>query len=94
MEAQFKFKIGDMVVPKARWELVKFCVVRDAESKAVPDIMTVIQRTMEECPGGVQYHYLCRPWMTGLEDKIIRFNEVELQAYSLDECLAIFGKRE
>lgn len=92
----FKFLVGDMVVPKVSMEALRLYLAINRLQKfdvaATPQIMIVNQRSMEECPGGVQYHYACRAWITGKENLVINFNEVELQAFSIEECLALFPK--
>ena len=74
----FKFEIGQFVE-----------TAHGAESRRVDrpnnqystDRMQVLERIYQECPGGVQLHYICRPqgfWIANRDP--IRLNEIELVA--------------
>ena len=85
----FKFSIGDTVTTQAslqEWEL--FIAENDKMTKAgtigygygkvaIPVLLTVLERRLQECPGGRQVHYLCRYF--GPQGYIEHlFNEIEL----------------
>lgn len=42
--------------------------------------MQIIERTLQECPGGMQRHYACRVFSAEghVVDRIFSFNEIEL----------------
>ncbi len=65
----FKFKIGQMV---------------EHVSKTHPsgEKLLVVGRLAEECYGGVQLHYQCRPCSDRghFSDGIVRMSEIELKA--------------
>lgn len=96
MNAEFKFKVGDLVVPKVSMENCKLYAAFRSQSKkdriVSPQIMVVNQRQMDECPGGTQYHYLCRLWVEGQESRLVSFNEIELQSWDIQEWLTLFPK--
>lgn len=88
--AHFKFEIGDRVVERQSLFVYDLTVARfkpDASEQIkagrAPFInyMTVIERTMQECPGGVQYWYRCQPWGPGRTSQAHSFNEIELDAF-------------
>lgn len=92
---EFKFKVGDMVMTKVEATLFRGDVSLNGRrlfgsseglAIGVPRPMLITQRMMEECPGGVQYHYTARPWVfedrrLQLNSTPVRFNEVELEEY-------------
>ncbi len=45
------------------------------------DKMQVIERTLQECPGGVQIHYTCRPITErgAFSKDLYRFNTIEIE---------------
>ena len=72
IEVTFAFNIGDEVVPALAWKLAMRTAeqyVRTHEYKKggykpkpainVP-VFRVLERIAQECPGGVQRHYVCR----------------------------------
>lgn len=69
----FKFKIGDFVsslfVDKHGWR----------------STFQVLTRQYEECSGGVQLHYVCRPQSLMNVTQCIVFNAIELCAYEPEE---------
>lgn len=70
----FKFKIGDRVRHIAR--------TSEFMEGKVEDIF-IVQRMLEQCPGGIQLHYTCRALGDeGMATNLIRFNEVELVGIS------------
>ena len=77
----FKFNIGDIVTTAP--------LIRDAElGKRIspekvhrPAMLVILSRSLEECYGGIQRHYLCRTYVErGLRERI-QFNEIELIPY-------------
>jgi len=75
----FKFKVGDTVRFK--------CLRLTKESRALakrPKGM-VLERLLQECPGGIQRHYELRIFHDSGYDSAIgsihRFNEIELEKY-------------
>lgn len=90
MNSDFLFQIGDFVTVKASAEeltLIK-AQLTEAEIKLhksqgrfpMPIRLIVLERRLQECPGGSQKHYLCRYW-TREGFKTEFFNEIELAAY-------------
>lgn len=71
--ADFLFNIGDTLTHKG-------LLTADGSSKLLR--LFVVSRTREECPGGVQNHYICRAVNPGFHPAVRadleRFNEVEL----------------
>ena len=65
----FEHKITDIIRPIHRM---------DDESSI---FLSVVHRMLEECPGGVQYHYYCRALSdSGVGNNIIKFNGAEVEA--------------
>ena len=63
----FKFKIGETVVH-----------VSNAKEK--PVVLFIVNRQIEQCPGGVQLHYICRHIDEGfISIQYIKCNEIELK---------------
>lgn len=63
--ANFKFNIGDLIALASDLEALRSGLMR-AQLEARPQqlvtipFMTVVERRLSECSGGVQIHYLCR----------------------------------
>lgn len=76
----FKFDIGDFVQSA-------FCEINEKANLRRPEDTTfqIIERIYQECPGGVQLHYLCRQMAFMQDQKVIQFNEIELIQMSKDE---------
>lgn len=80
----FKFKVGDVLqaifTPKTIEKDEEPSWVRAKEVFK----LHVIERLYQECPGGIQRHYICRP-ITAKDGsphiKYIQFNEIEVVAY-------------
>lgn len=76
----FKWKVGDVVSPKFS--------TQEKEDEATGWLrnrnsikLHIVERLYQECPGGVQRHYICRPidYTGGTPHvKCIQFNEIEL----------------
>lgn len=79
----FKWKVGDVVMPK--FAIVQEDTNDDWRSLYKNEDMRlhIVERLYQECPGGVQRHYDCRPMSSkGIPHmKYIRFNEIELKSY-------------
>ena len=70
----FLYRIGDTLAHRA--ELV-------APASRRPSRLFVVERIQQECPGGVQRSYICRPvraefGTANVMAEYVRFNEVEL----------------
>jgi|TARA_B100000809_G_C14942329_1_gene460887 hypothetical protein len=52
---------------------------KDRAEGLIRDCYQIVERSYQECPGGIQLHYLCRPHGF-MRDKntMIRLNEIEL----------------
>lgn len=71
----FKFQIGEVLVP------VYFELQEHGMEKFV-----VIERVLQQCYGGIQRHYKCRPfvnckWQTATAEKFTTFTEPELKLW-------------
>jgi len=81
----FEYKIGDVVR----------CVNRiDDENQF---FLTINQRALEECPGGIQYHYLCRALHEGgigLQNFKLGSNELETCDYKAEMAKAKMAKEQ
>lgn len=62
VQADFKYNIGDVVTHKtmAPPYLLTADAGRERFGDAKPQLLTVMGRVFDECPGGVQKHYRCR----------------------------------
>lgn len=66
METDFEYEIGDFVTMKSMLMLNQlFEAVRSPETRRrlpgrVPQVMTILERLWQECPGGVQKQYKVR----------------------------------
>ena len=68
----FKFTVGQFVRSS-------FCeLAASKSSEALHDTYQIVERMYQECPGGVQLHYLCRPQGFLGSKEYIRLNEIEL----------------
>jgi hypothetical protein len=60
-----------------------------------PTVMHIVSRELEECPGGIQYHYYCRQHTEdGYGTQLVKFNEVELEACDLKKDLEEYEAKE
>jgi len=82
-------------------EFYKFNITETVKSKVqrpdgCPNLLHVVSRTMDECPGGVQFHYHCRQHFIdlGVSVKLVPFNEIELEACDFEEELRLHAERE
>ena len=93
MEVNFKFEIGQMVTTTESLSVVAASrkLMSDADIQYLrmsgkvmsPARLVISQREMEECPGGVQRHYVCMYWTTnGYMNH--KFNEAVLVEYPAD----------
>lgn len=86
MEIEFKFKIGQTVfhTAAATWEAEE---IAEGDRKNWPrgffseQRWFIIERMTQECPGGVQKHYVCRGVSRsgGVTKEFFKFNEIELE---------------
>lgn len=71
----FQFEVGEFVLPA-------FCALHMNDDKSKKEQLhhafLIVERMYQECPGGVQLHYLCRPQALFGSREYIRFNEIEL----------------
>lgn len=69
----FKFEVGQFVRSS-------FCLLEEERnsSEILRDTYQIVERMYQECPGGVQLHYLCRPKGFMSSKEYIRLNEIEL----------------
>jgi hypothetical protein len=81
VEGEFRFEIGDLVYPKAQIQ------GRD------PDVCgwEVIERTVQQCYGGIQCHYHVRAFHPNGTVMLLTFTEPEVLSY--DEATDIALKR-
>lgn len=72
----FKFAVGQFVV--SSYVTVQRDVLKRSSDRVLNDTFQIVERIYQECPGGVQLHYLLRPqgFLNGRE--YIRYNEIEL----------------
>lgn len=83
MDSGFAFKIGDVLRFKSVGEYIHVRGRRDALPKGSL-LLFVLERRLQECPGGVQRHYVCRMHKAGafevgvVADATV-FNEVEVE---------------
>ncbi len=68
----FKFSVGQFVVSS-------FCAVNPKRRNEALTYQ-IIERMYQECPGGVQLHYLCRSSEVFNREQLVRYNEIELMA--------------
>ena len=91
---EFIFKIGDSVGAKQNLEDIKWLRSHLNETDKnfwkntgripVPFRLFIIERRQNECPGGIQKHYLCR-YVLPDGFKVEWFNETELTNYPEEE---------
>ena len=77
----FKYGVGDFVRSS-------FCAIDpDAISKreSLCSTLQIVERMYQECPGGVQLHYTCRPYGMISPEQYVRFNEIELIPLAEDD---------
>lgn len=91
MTIDFKYNIGDVVTHKtmAPPYLSRRDDGKDVLGSAKPQLLTIMGRVADECPGGVQKHYRCRVTASnrwgespGITDRLIQLHEEELVALS------------
>ncbi|MGL4296234.1 MAG: hypothetical protein ACRCTG_11000 [Aestuariivirga sp.] len=77
-EVNFKFQIGDHVLPKMVAESFFRCA--EVGERRPPEGYRVTMRCSEECVAGVQLSYLVAPWNGGLykhaEEALVPMDEV------------------
>lgn len=91
MEVNYKFEVGDTVthVAAVNWEVQEQAKEKDKDEKGLAgwgrgyfseQRWFIIERHLQECPGGVQKHYTCRGVSRGgvVTKDYFRFNEIEL----------------
>lgn len=64
-EINFKFNIGDIVIPM----VILTSMLKEKEllsTNRFPEGMRVIMRCSEECVAGTQLSYICEPWNGGM----------------------------
>jgi hypothetical protein len=93
VEINFKFEIGQIVTTKeslAAWVASRALMKpKDIEfnnsmgKHLAPIRLTIGQREMEECPGGIQLHYNCMYWASN-GYMGTKFNEIMLVEYPAD----------
>jgi hypothetical protein len=80
MEINFKYNIGDLVFLRQDVGTLKHPNKR--QFGTVPfSPMLIIERSMQECPGGIQYFYHIRIYTKSSESAssgVAHYNEVEL----------------
>ena len=71
--SHFKFEVGQFVRSS-------FCALDEkrSSSEMLGDTYQVVERMYQECPGGVQLHYLCRPQGFLSSKEYMRLSEIEL----------------
>jgi len=70
----FRFEVGQFVQSK-------FSTIDGSGPNAPRDCYQILERIYQECPGGIQLHYVCRRQggAFGMRDNAaIRLNEIEL----------------
>jgi len=88
VKSMFKYKIGDELQMTITGGSIKY--KNEREFPVIKHKLVPIERLYQECPGGIQIHYLCRVHMMdssfarntssfGLD--YVRINEVELEFY-------------
>lgn len=75
----FKFKIGDIVIHIGS-SLIQEEDKIDSIFRMGQEKLLIVGRILDECPGGIQRHYDCRPIINkNPATKLVRFNEIELK---------------
>jgi len=64
----FKFNLGDFVQPK----------ILDGTTN-INRKMQIVERMVQECPGGIQLHYKCR--CAGMIGGVVDFLEIEIEPF-------------
>lgn len=91
MEIDFKFKVGDIVqhAALASWNAEIQAQNDDVQSvwaamRNSPQRWFIVERQSQECPGGVQKHYIARGVSrdSSLTKDYFKFNEIELMIIS------------
>ena len=92
---EFRFALGDMVMSKA--------AIADAFSNihtghpSLPSRMMVVERILQECPGGAQRHYGCSNGgdpLRFLEIQIVPAADFDPERYFAEEAQARKARRE
>ncbi len=83
MEVNFEHEIGDELTTKASRRGMEIKMSQCGRYPVAVDlIITVVERHMTECSGGIQLSYKCRIHSVGHEIRIVLdyvdFNEIEL----------------
>ena len=67
MDYGFKFSIGETVVVTAtRVEADRLNLLSEEAKEStiygryLPTLLSIVERALQECPGGIQRHYVCR----------------------------------
>jgi hypothetical protein len=95
MEINYKFEVGDTVThaAAASWRAEDQAKKEDGDqekglrlwgdSYSPEQRWFIVERHLQECPGGVQKHYTCRGVSRGgsVTKDYFRFNEIELAAF-------------
>lgn len=76
----FKFKIGQFVQHVGKLTHAKKGRDFGWAIGAAPVRFLVVERVLQECPGGIQRHYTCRAVFADghIKDSLFQMNEVEL----------------
>lgn len=75
----FKFAVGEFV--QSSYVAVQRDVLMRSQRNTIRDVFQIVERLYQECPGGVQLHYLVRPiGLLGGDRNYVRYNEIELIA--------------
>jgi hypothetical protein len=73
----FRFKVGEFV--QSSFVSVQRDKLKRSSSDILRDTFQIVERLYQECPGGVQLHYLVRPiGFLGGDRNYVRYNEIEL----------------
>ena len=73
----FKFSVGQFV--QSSYVAVQKETMKRSSSEILRDTFQIVERIYQECPGGVQLHYVVRP-MGFLSNgrEYLKYNEIEL----------------
>ena len=77
----FKYGVGEFVRSS-------FCAIDPGASsrrESLRSTFQIVERMYQECPGGVQLHYLCRPHGMISTEQYVRLNEIELIPLAEDD---------
>lgn len=76
----FKFKIGEFIKRKSPF-------------KEKCDVLYIVGRNLEQCPGGIQHYYNVRhESLDGVYVKLFMVNEIEVEAYDHEKGIALAFK--